>query len=152
MTELSELRPFLTERERAELSQLLAGVSSWKPQPGPQSLAYHSPADILFYGGAAHGGKTDLLLGLARTEHRRAKIFRRVGTSLQGMVQRSREIYTPDAESAEMHRLNEQVLRWRLADGRTIQFGHLLLEDDKTRHQGHGIDFFCFDEVPAFTE
>lgn len=29
----------------------------WEPQPGAQSLAYHSLADELYYGGAAGGGK-----------------------------------------------------------------------------------------------
>src|SRR5947209_3233762 len=29
----------------------------WKPQPGPQTLAYLHPADVTGYGGSAGGGK-----------------------------------------------------------------------------------------------
>jgi len=45
--------------ERLRLRQ-----NGWKPFPGPQTEAYLSQADILLYGGAAGGGKTDLLLGV----------------------------------------------------------------------------------------
>src|SRR5262245_34283594 len=41
------------------------GAPPWQPEPGPQQTAYDSAADIVLYGGAAGGGKTDLLLGLA---------------------------------------------------------------------------------------
>ena len=41
-------------------------AAPWVPEPTnqPQSDAYHSKADLLLYGGAAGGGKSDLLLGL----------------------------------------------------------------------------------------
>lgn len=151
-SELKELLPFLTADERGELSALLRGASAWMPQPGPQTLAYYSPADILFYGGAAHGGKTDLLLGLARNEHRVSIIFRRISKSLKDMVERSRAIYAPDAESAEVNRLNEQIMRWRLGDGRRIYFDGLETEDDVVKHQGRSRDFYGFDELPEFSE
>ena len=54
-------------------------AAAWKPDPGnrPQREAYRSKADLLLYGGAAGGGKTDLLLGLALMEHACSVIFRR---------------------------------------------------------------------------
>ena len=51
-----------------------------------------SKADLLLYGGAAGGGKTDLLLGLALTAHERAVIFRRAYADLKGIEQRLIEI------------------------------------------------------------
>ena len=56
----------LTPEQRREMDAILmAGdAPKWVPQPGPQQQAFESQADILFYGGAAGGGKTDLLLGL----------------------------------------------------------------------------------------
>lgn len=51
------------EQVKAELERR---AKQWRPLPGPQTMAYSSPADELFYGGAAGGGKTDLLLGVAR--------------------------------------------------------------------------------------
>jgi hypothetical protein len=46
-------------------------AAPWAPEPTnqPQFDAYHSKADLLLYGGAAGGGKSDLLLGLALTAH-----------------------------------------------------------------------------------
>src|SRR5581483_8210133 len=65
----------------------------------PQIRAYTSDADIIGYGGAAGGGKTDLLLGFAGTKHRRSIIFRRVFPSLRGMIERSREIFNARGDS-----------------------------------------------------
>ena len=36
---------------------LAGGAPIWVPQDGPQLMAYLSQADIVFYGGAAGGGK-----------------------------------------------------------------------------------------------
>jgi hypothetical protein len=44
----------------------------WIPTIGPQYDAFHSPADELFFGGAAGSSKTDLGLGLALTAHSRS--------------------------------------------------------------------------------
>ena len=63
-----------------EVNKVAAQVTSkmvWVPNPGPQTDAYFSDADELFYGGQAGGGKTDLELGLALTAHRRSLVLRR---------------------------------------------------------------------------
>ena len=54
--EIEELLPYLTEEERKELFSILEHDRvnvMWRPLPGPQSMAYHSTADVLGYGGAA---------------------------------------------------------------------------------------------------
>ena len=59
-----DILKFLTPEELAELDHLLqTDTVIWRPLPGPQSMAYHSKADIIGYGGAAGGGKTDLAVG-----------------------------------------------------------------------------------------
>src|SRR5262245_57685600 len=57
---------------------------AWRPEPSniPQCQAYDSAADLLLYGGAAGGGKSELLLGLALTRHRQSVIFRRCHADL----------------------------------------------------------------------
>lgn len=119
----------------------------WRPLPGPQTAAYHSAADVIGYGGAAGGGKTDLALGLAATgQHRRAIIFRRVFPNARGIIERSRELY------AAAGSLNEAAHIWRLRDGRTIEIGAMQAEKDKTKHQGQPRDLIAFDEAPEFSE
>src|SRR5882762_3608161 len=60
---------YLTPEEKKIVEQCAAEKQAedkiWKPFSGPQTDALNCEADILLYGGAAGGGKTDLLLGLA---------------------------------------------------------------------------------------
>ena len=64
----ADLLAYLTPEELAELDLLIVSDPTvWRPLPGPQSLAFHSEADIIGYGGAAGGGKTDLACGKSLT-------------------------------------------------------------------------------------
>lgn len=56
------------------------------PNIGPQTAAYFSDADELFYGGGAGGGKSALLCGLAIERHRKAIIFRREYPQVKSLV------------------------------------------------------------------
>jgi len=132
-----------------EKQRILADLelrASWQPFPGPQTDAYHSPADILLYGGAAGGGKTDLLLGAARLEHDRSIIFRRTFPNLRGVIDRSRDMYTIGAN------FNESLHRWRFDDGRQIEFASLQFDKDMNNYQGQPHDLYGFDEVTEFSE
>jgi hypothetical protein len=57
----------------AEKGRLTGHVCRGGPQgsPGPQTMAYESKADIVGYGGAAGGGKTDLACGSIITRTRK---------------------------------------------------------------------------------
>lgn len=147
----SEARLRLRARQRVASTPTTSPVQ-WKPNAGPQTLAYESQADILGYGGSAGSGKSDLLLGLAGTQHRRAIIFRRVFPSVRGMIDRSREIFNAGGDSHSRDSYNESLHIWRLRDGRMIEFGSLQYEGDGKKHQGQPRDFFGFDELTEFSE
>lgn len=140
----------LTRRQTQASPQASSPV--WTPQPGPQAAAYESEADIIGYGGAAGGGKTDLLLGFAGTKHRHSIIFRRVFPSLRGLIERSRDVFNQQEVTHLKDSFNESLHVWRLADERLIEFGAVQYDHDKKKHQGQPRDFIGFDEATEFPE
>jgi hypothetical protein len=144
--QIKELLPFMTDDEKAEISHLLTvNAPIWTPLSGPQTRALESEADIIFYGGAAGGGKTDLEIGLALTEHKKSIIFRKEGTQLQGIYDRLTEILGSRDGFAKMDKI------WRLSD-RQIEFGAITNKGDEQKYQGRPHDLKCFDELPHFSE
>jgi hypothetical protein len=125
---------------------------AWGPLPGrdeipsPQQQGYDSPADILFFGGAAGGGKSDLLLGLAGTCHRKSIIFRREFPQMLELRERSRHLYGPYG------RFNGQEQVWHLDDGRLVEFGAVQHERFVEKYQGRPHDLLGFDEVTHLLE
>lgn len=118
----------------------------WLPLPGPQTDAFFSDADITGYGGAAGGGKTDLEIGLALTEHRRSIIYRREGTQLLSIRERMNEVLgTSD-------HWNGQDQLYRLPDGRTVELGGCKDIGSEKKYQGRPHDLKCFDEATEFAE
>lgn len=120
-------------------------------RPNPQRLAYESEADVLGYGGAAGGGKTALLLGLAATRHRRSVIFRRVFPNLRGVIDESRALFNAEGRDHSRDSFNEMLHRWALADGRKIEFEACQYEKDKEKQRGRPRDFYGFDEATEFS-
>lgn len=115
-------------------------------------MAFLSRADELFYGGAAGGGKSDLLLGLAGEAHERSIIFRRVFPNLRFMIERSRQIYNPLSVARGRDSYNESLHVWRLSSGAMVEFGAMQHEQDKTNYQGRPHDFIGIDEAAEFSE
>lgn len=134
------------------LEKVINRTAKWVPQSKPQWLAFLSRADELFYGGAAGGGKSDLLLGMAGEAHQNSIIYRRVFPNLRFLVERSRQIYNPDNKEHGKDSYNESLHIWRLENGSIIEFGAMQYEKDKSSYQGRPKDFIGFDEAPEFTE
>lgn len=145
--ELIELMKRLSPEEQRELDKLLTdGLPPWLPQIGPQTLAYESPADIIFYGGQAGGGKTDLLLGLCLTAQEHSIIFRRQSVQLVGIEERMTKIIgTRDG-------YNSQTGVWRLPGNRVMELGSVKEPGDWMKYQGRPHDMKGFDEICHFTE
>lgn len=145
--ELLELVKHLTPEEREELDSLLTeGLPLWMPQVGPQMQALQSAADILFYGGTAGGGKTDLLLGAALTEQEHSIIFRRQAVQLIGLEERMTKILGTRSG------YNGQSGLWRLPGDRVMELGSVNEPDDWMKYQGRAHDLKGFDEITHFIE
>jgi hypothetical protein len=154
---LSAFYTGLTDVERAELEALIAAdvaANPWRPlldldhpeTPTPQARAYESAADFTLYGGAAGGGKSDLLIGLALTAHKRSLILRREGKQLAAVIDRIAAIRrTRDGWNGQAH-------RWALPDGRVIDLGGCKDPGDEQAYQGQPHDLIGFDELTAFLE
>ena len=126
------------------------GVSKpiWAPYPdGPQERALNSMATIVGYGGAAGGGKTDLILGAACTRHRSSLILRREYPQLEGIVERSRELFEGKGKW-----VGAPSYKWTLNDGRRIKMGAVAHEKDKLKYRGRPHDLKAYDEATEIPE
>ncbi len=139
----------MSPAQRAKLSKLASRQlqRAWLPQPGPQSDAYFAEADETLYGGAAGGGKTDLLLGLATTRHERSVIFRRQSTDLATIWNRLMAL-----TNGRRTKVNASTRKMSLVDGRFIEFGHLEKPNSEKSWQGNAHDFYGFDEAAQLDE
>jgi hypothetical protein len=149
--DLADLERYLTAEERAELNALLAADLTerpWMPLPGPQTMAYESTADVVGFGGAAGGGKTDLACGKALTQHQIAQVFRREGTELTAIIDRMSEIVG--------HRdgLGGKPPLWRDPGGKCklIEFCSVPNLGDERKYQGRAKDLLIVDEAANFLE
>ena len=146
LPDFDEIKDALTDEERAEIQRLLASDKRlFFPTPGPQYAAFTSPADIVGYGGAAGGGKTYLISGLALTEHKKSVIFRQNKNQTRKFVQDFGEILgSSDGYSS-------QNSEWKY-DGRLIEFGGLEDPKDYEKWQGRDHDLKAYDEATQMRE
>lgn len=147
--DIAQLLRYLTPAELAELDTLLTqDMPVWLPLVGPQTMAYESEADIVGYGGAAGGGKSDLVAGKILTKHKRALVIRREKAQTEGIIQRLTEII------GHGDGFNSQKAIWRVPEANEpiIEFGGLDNLGDERRWQGRPHDIKAFDEVTEMRE
>lgn len=143
--ELLEKYSSLDEGRKAELDALIDTRSEgrlWFPTPGPQLDAFYCEADILLYGGEGGGGKTDLGLGLAFTEHERSLVIRRQYTDLRFITDRAKEINGTDKGYN-----GSSPPRLTTVNSKIIDFGALSEEGSEEVWQGQPHDLIYIDEV-----
>ena len=120
------------------------------PNVGPQTEAFNCQADITGYGGAAGGGKSMLVTGLAMTSHKRSLIIRQLKTSTNKFIQ--------DIAKAKGNRdgYSSQGSTWNFtgpdAIPRVIEFAGLENPGDEEKQQGIDYDLKCYDEVTQMRE
>lgn len=136
-------------RQKELLQKTTAENQIWTPLDGPQLEALNSDADETYYGGAAGGGKSDLLLGASITRHTRSIIYRRQFKQLEGLRERAEELLS------EIGRWNGQKELWRFnykGIAKRLEFGAVQLIGDERKYQGRPHDLKNFDEIPHFAK
>lgn len=158
MLQISDsLQPSATRLEQSfsDLADGIEGVIEydipcWQPasENEPQQLAYElaRSGDVMQigYGGQAHGGKTDLGLGLAGTVFPDSLILRREYPHLKAIIERGNKIYPS-------HYISGEKKSWRF-DGHHISLGSVQYERNWETYQGQPRSFIFFDEAAQFTE
>jgi len=151
VAEIQRLMHRWTPEERKELFEFLGhDKTMWRPLPGPQTDAYRSKADIIGYGGAAGGGKTDLACGKSIQAHRKIMILRRVGTELSAIEDRLEELFG----SKDGYNSTKGIWRQTRSDGLPLQIelGSVPNAGDEKKYQGRPHDLIVFDEAANFLE
>lgn len=130
----------LDDEQKAELDKLLGLQTRWLPdcRNEPQLQAYYSDADLMLFGGAAGGGKSDLICGIALNNHRNSVIFRKQSTDLRGLEERLIQLAGRDGWNGSL-----KILR---SGGRLIELGHLDKPGSEESWRGRPHDFMGFDE------
>lgn len=148
VTTLEALLKGMKPEEKSELIRIAGPVirQAWLPNPGPQTDALLSPADLLLYGGAAGGGKSSLLLGAAYTQHKEAVIFRRAYVDIRGLEKHLLEINKGNAG----YNAADKILK--KPGGKFIEFGALEKPGAEMSQQGRRRDFMGFDEGAQITK
>lgn len=146
-----EIKEYLTEAERAELDAELRKEAQSRvffPTPKQQEVI-DSEADIVGYGGAAGGGKSYLVAGLAATSHQRSSITRPQKNQCLKFVKelakmlRSSQGYSSQNSEFSFH-----------AEGRDrlVKFFGLDNPGDEEKQQGDDYDLKAYDEVTQMRE
>jgi len=127
----------------------------WKPHKRQEMFA--SLPDSIFealYGGAAGGGKSELLImlpiirGFYKEPRFKGIIFRRTYPELESeIILRSRDWYSLTGAS-----YNNDKKRWHFPSGAVMQFGHIEYEQDVRKYDTAEYNYAAFDELTSFTE
>lgn len=121
----------------------------WKAQPR-QRFALKAQVDELFFGGAAGGGKSDLLLvdflrGIEHGANHRGVLFRKTYPELQELIQRSHEIYPRIGEGGAVFSVQNKM--WTFPGGSRLRFASLESDQDVHKYQGHQYTWIGWDEL-----
>ena len=119
----------------------------WSPNDGRQTDAFESQAFETLYGGAAGGGKSELIIGLAIRQHSHSLLLRRIYSELEdSLILRARTLLEGHGS------YNGSKHAWALPDGGRIRFGHLDKDKDVAEYKSAAFDLVAFDELTEFSQ
>lgn len=145
---IKSLWEYFSPADKRTIHNIIGQGDIWYPLAGPQMLVCDLAGlvDVIGFGGAAGGGKTDLGIGLALTRHTKTAIFRREAKELIAVEDRLEELL------GSREGYNSQKGVWRLGKGRQIGLGSCKDLGDEQKHQGRPKDFLLIDEATNFLE
>jgi hypothetical protein len=123
----------------------------WWPISAEQQSALHSKAQILLYGGASGGGKTDFLVADAMQEHEntnlRALLIRKSFQEMGQIQDRCRAIYAPFGAF-----YRDREASWIFPSGARIRLGFMANDNTISRYQGNPFSWLGMDESTMLPE
>lgn len=153
---MNTLDELIARVSRMPVAELTAAVDDafaqtedmkWVPNPGPQTEAYYSKADVLLYGGEPGGGKSQLILGLAFNEHQQSTIMRREYGDLDRIVEDALKIH------GSRNGFNgSPPPKLRIGEKQVINFAAAHRVGDEQGQMGKGKDLLGIDEATHFAE
>lgn len=146
---LVKIQALPPEYEKQFTKELMEATSKqkWFPNPGPQTDAYFSKADVLLFGGEPGGGKSQLVLGLAFNEHQQSAILRRQYGDLDRLVEDAIKIH-----GSRIGFNGSPPPKLRISDKQVINFGAAHRVGDEQNQMGKGKDLLAIDEATHFAE
>jgi len=122
----------------------------WTPQPR-QAIFMARGEDEAFFGGAAGGGKSDVVVVEALRQvtipNYKGIIFRKTYRQLGELLEKADKYYPRAFPGA---RYNSQQSMWRFPSGAKVYFAGMQYTKDKVKWQGWQFDYIAFDELTHF--
>ncbi len=149
--DLDDIKRLLTPEEYAEFEKVATSALETRVfyPTAKQQEVLDSEADIIGYGGAAGGGKSYLVTGLAVSKHQRSSITRpQKNQTIKFVEELAKMLRTRDGYSS-------QTSSWKVkAEGadRYIHFFGLDNPGDEEKQQGDDYDLKAYDEVTQMRE